>query len=47
VKSDGPRVGQVERGSDGKTYRFNGSGWVPIVNEEVQAAPKLQTSQVK
>ena len=47
VKSDGPRAGQVEKGSDGKSYRFNGAGWVPISSDEVQAPAKLQTSMTK
>ena len=46
VKSAGPRAGQVEKGSDGKSYRFNGSGWVPITNDEVPAAPRIHTTQV-
>jgi hypothetical protein len=29
----GPTTGQVEKGSDGKSYRYNGQGWVPIADE--------------
>jgi len=47
VKSAGPRVGQVEKGSDGKSYRFNGAGWVPISSDETQAPAKLQTSMTR
>ena len=29
-----PLLNQVEKGNDGKNYRFNGQGWVPISDEE-------------
>lgn len=50
VKGDGPKTGQVEKGSDGKSYRFNGQGWVPITTlEDVErdAKANITTSQVR
>jgi len=38
----GPKDGQLEKGNDGKTYRFNGQSWVPVTDAEIVVKP-LQT----
>jgi hypothetical protein len=41
----GPVNGQIERGSDGKSYRYTeGSGWQPVSMEEVTTRPLVRTS---